>query len=258
MKNKNYHGRLVETDRQEKERLWKKKVEEVRTWKDVPGTEMDEGIIETVVAFNLNGLTTFSSCEGHEVNYTFPHVDLVLPQQPIETFINERKIIKHVAEKFNFPVEEYWEALVGKDTKTLSTLGNQFGNLYHGKIIKEASIIYRKNEKTNERKEWEKGVRVVTKKAQILLDEFYRNRELDPEIGLTILSLSSQVMSAITYNNPDVQLLTLDQEWESKYSDDEKKALQEKIARSRLEMQAFGLFLKNKFLDKNTNRKPSH
>lgn len=247
---KNDRVLIPERGRRERARLWEQKVRYVGTLTDEKGKKMDKGVVETVVAFNLNGLSTSSSCEGHENKYIFPYVSLALPRQPQETFVDEKKIISQIAQQYHIPVEEYWEALVGKDTKRLSTLVAQFGNLYHKTIIKEARPIFQNNEKTDERRQWEKGVRAITKKVRTLLDEFYKNREFDPEIGLTILSLSSQVMSAITYDDPDVQLLSLDQEWESKYTEEVKRALQEKIVRSRLELQAFGLFLKKRFFDR--------
>jgi hypothetical protein len=57
--------------------------EEVSRWVDGLGERVDPGIKDTVVALNLLGIPTVSSCEGHlDHGRTLPWVDIGLPLSP--------------------------------------------------------------------------------------------------------------------------------------------------------------------------------
>jgi hypothetical protein len=63
-----------ESIRKERRPLWENRIKEVAEFQDGAGNKMDEGMIETVVALNLNGITTTFSCEGHIDRLTMPSV----------------------------------------------------------------------------------------------------------------------------------------------------------------------------------------
>ena len=62
----------VEQEKSKKEIVWKQKQQEIDEIVDLNGKGIDEGIKETVVAFNINELPTSNSCEGH-IDHGLPY-----------------------------------------------------------------------------------------------------------------------------------------------------------------------------------------
>lgn len=66
---------------------WEKMRAEVEEMADVLGEGIDEGIKETVIAFNVNGIPTSQSCEGHfedgsDHGFPVPWVTVSAPNKP--------------------------------------------------------------------------------------------------------------------------------------------------------------------------------
>ena len=72
----------VESALAEREANWEKKLQEVRGYKDGAGNEMDEGILETVIALNLLDISTIQSCAGHIERGMMPWVQIQQPNRP--------------------------------------------------------------------------------------------------------------------------------------------------------------------------------
>jgi len=142
--------------------------QEVENIGDRLGKPIDEGIKETVVMFKANELPTSDSCEGHiERGLPVPYVEVSAPNEPEERFIGQNEAFEKVAKKYNITVEEaktskideaYWEAM------------------------KECS----QNEETEEYKKWNEENKKLLAKGRNLLDEFYKDRQVEPNVKLEI------------------------------------------------------------------------
>ncbi|PIY74628.1 MAG: hypothetical protein COY85_02660, partial [Candidatus Portnoybacteria bacterium CG_4_10_14_0_8_um_filter_40_50] len=142
--------------------------QEVENIGDRIGRPIDEGIRETVAMFKANELPTSDSCEGHvERGLPVPYVEVSAPNEPQERFVGQNEVFEKVAKKYNITPEEaktskideaYWEAM------------------------KECS----QNEETEEYKKWNEENEKLLAKGQGLLEEFYKERQVEPNVKLQI------------------------------------------------------------------------
>lgn len=102
----------AETETQKKQSIWEAKKREVEAITDRLGYPMDEGIIETVVAFWVNGFPTVSSCEGHfeegEETETVKASPRVIAGFEVtgEGHVGEDGIKRMIADRLGLPLEE--------------------------------------------------------------------------------------------------------------------------------------------------------
>lgn len=192
---------------------------------DKLGHPIDEGIKETVVMFKANGLPTSESCEGHiESGLPFPWVGVSAPNEPEERFVGQTKSFEKVAKKYGITPKEaksfkiaeaYWEAL------------------------KECS----QNEETEEYMEWGKENKELLEKARYFLEEFYKERSVNPDIKLEIYETGP---FRIHHSGEDYRLIV---EEKQDFSEEEKKSRAEKIKKYRPEMNEFTKFLKEQYFN---------
>ncbi|MGH7490507.1 MAG: hypothetical protein ACREMY_33585, partial [bacterium] len=107
-------------DLQQKQASWEAKRREADHIVDALGLGIDEGIKEAVVAFNLLGLNTTASCEGHtDHGLLTPWIDVAAPHKPKLQYIDEMQVFQKVADRYGIPLGEfrrgvhrdgYWEA----------------------------------------------------------------------------------------------------------------------------------------------------
>ncbi|MFQ5662180.1 MAG: hypothetical protein ACE5F2_02940 [Candidatus Paceibacteria bacterium] len=84
----------VEQGKSEKELAWEKKRKEIDEIIDIVGHKIDNGIKETVVAFDMNGLPTHNSCEGHiDHGFPYPFVEVTAGEEKtkLEKKLKERR-----------------------------------------------------------------------------------------------------------------------------------------------------------------------
>ncbi len=199
--------------------------QEVENIGDRLGRPIDEGIREAVVMFKANELPTSDSCEGHvERGLPVPYVEVSAPNEPEERFIGQNEAFEKVAKKYNITVEEtktskideaYWEAM------------------------KECS----QNEETEEYKKWNKENEKLLAKGRNLLEKFYKERQVEPNIKLQI---EEGVGNFIIHNGGEDYKPVIEEERE--FTEEEKKVRAEKVEKYRAEMKKFTKFLKDKYL----------
>lgn len=214
-------------ENQEKNSKLEKIRREIENIKDRLGRPIDEGIRETVVMFKANGLPTSDSCEGHiERGMPVPYVEVSAPNEPEERFIGQNEAFEKVAKKYNITVEEaktakideaYWEA------------------------IRECS----QNEETEEYKKWNKENERLLAKAYKFLEEFYKNRRVEPDIKLQI---EEGVGNFRIHNGGEDYQPVIEEERE--FSEEERKIRAAKLKKYRAEIQEFTKFLKDKYFQK--------
>lgn len=209
-----------------KQLLWDKTRKEVDEIVDGLGFGIDEGIKDSVVAFMVNGFPTNASCEGHaDRALPVPWIQIKALNKPKERFIGEEEVFKKVAQKYNVSLEElqrgdpdeaYWEAL------------------------KESSD----NDETEDYLNWEKENKKLENKAQELLDEFYKNRKVKPNIRLKVDKRTG--CFRIHNGGKDYNELVGHGE---QVPEEKKEKRAQKLAQYKKEMDEFTEFLKKKFFE---------
>lgn len=103
---------FVEATSVDKAVAWEAKRREIDQLTDALSLGIDEGIKETVVAFNMFGLNTSGSCEGHlEHGLITPYVDVEAPNKPETEYVGEMEVFQRVANKYGISFEEVRRAL---------------------------------------------------------------------------------------------------------------------------------------------------
>lgn len=208
--------------------------QEVENIGDRLGKPIDEGIKESVVMFKANELPTSDSCEGHiERGLPVPYVEVSASNEPEERFVGQNEAFEKVAKKYNITPEEaktskidqaYWEAM------------------------KECS----QNEETEEYKKWNKENEKLLANGHNLLEEFYKERKVEPDEKLQI---EEGVGNFRIHNGGEAYQPIIENERE--FSEEEKKIRAEKLKKYRPEMKKFTNFLKEKYFRGNLSEHKS-
>jgi len=196
----------------------RKKIDKIT---DALGMPIDKEIKEAVIMFNVVGLYTSGSCEGHlDHGLPAPWIHIEAPNEPKERYVKEKEIYRKVARKYNLKVEEVRRG-------------------YNIEAFEEAGREIVKNEETKEYKRWKKENKKLLKKAKKFLEEFYKNRQVGSDIKLEIEIFgddSFRIHNGGKYYKPVKDL-----------SEKEKKKVEKMLKKFREEMNAFTEFLKNKY-----------
>jgi len=219
--------------------LWDQARAEVDQIADPTGRGIDEGIKETIVALNVNGISTAASCEGHTDSEDFgqrpwPWVLVQAPNEPAERFEGELEAIRLAAAARKMTVsefthqEEYWE------------------------IVRQVS----ENPLTTEYQEWEKKNEELRQFVSRLLTEFYKDRKTKEDIRLKTSDepyphYGEFDLTSVTERGLIMSFLS------KGLSDNERKELQEKLPARQQEMRDFADFLKRRFFSQAGEAHPS-
>jgi len=102
--------------------------------------------------------------------------------------------------------------------------------------LKECS----QNEETEEYKKWKEENKKLLSKAKLLLEEFYKNRKVDPESKLEIED--GEESFRIHNGGKDYKPIG-----KNEFSESEKEGILKRLEKYRVEMNAFAEFLKEKY-----------
>ena len=208
-----------------KELIWRRKLEELEEIGDSLNKGIDEGIKETVAVFNLMGLNTYASCEGH-LNWGMgaPWVGVQAEDEPDERFMGEKKNIEKIAKKYGITYEDVKQA-------------------NNKEAWVEAVKTSSESEEMPEYKDWRKENEKLWEKAQEFLDEFYKDRNAPADSRLVIEGIGGGGAFRLHNGGKDYEVMPKDM------AEEQKSGLQERLPRHQAEMLAFGEFLKNKFFN---------
>lgn len=213
-----------EKQKSKKEIAWEAKLKELDEIGDANGLGLDKHIKEVVAAFNVNGFNTGQSCEGHtDSGYGAPWIRVEAPNEPEERFIGERKIYEDVAKKYGVSYEDVRRA------------NNQEAWI-------EAVKLCNKQEEAPEFKVWRKESEKLRDRINELVNEFYKERKVGPETHVHVEEVGAQGDFRVRNGGDDYNLV-------ERMKESQKKGLDERLQKYREEIQAFGQFLKNKFLE---------
>jgi len=214
---------------EEKTKEWEEKTQEINEIADATGRGIDEGIKETIVAFNLMDIPTSQSCEGHDEmeggHRLWPWVEISAPNEPEERFEGENQLFEEAAEAHGMKVE---------DLKRGSP-----EELFWA-VKKRAS----QNPVTPEYQAWEELNSQLYAFVLELLNEFYKDREVQEDIKL---ELDENNGGSFEISNEKAALLSL---LDGQLTDEEKRYLIGKLPKRREEMKAFTEFLKERFFER--------
>jgi hypothetical protein len=193
---------------------------------DAMGVGIDEGIKETIVAFNVSGISTSASCEGHYEgkgdHRPWPWVAVAAPDEPEERFVGEMQVFQNASMAHGVSLEElrrghpeelYWE------------------------VQKQVS----RGLVTPEYQEWEKQNKELHAKITKLIDEFYKDREIDEDARLQAGENDGGQFEVSSEKGLLVKFL------DNELTNEERKNLLDKLPRRQKEMQDFTAFLKARF-----------
>jgi hypothetical protein len=208
------HGSEVNLTKQE---MWNMMDSEVSHWTDSLGHPIDKEIKDIVIALNLMGIETIASCGGHlDHGLPYPWVDVRIYSAEAQKMMQELLDIQNKISK----EEEFLQR------KFPDLSYNDFYDLPEGKNLKdlcEKKHILRESVFQSEAKYLEE--------LNQLLDQFYEIHKFSYDN--TLINLNGRLHSI----GGDRQQIR----------SQEQKFL--KLIEYRKEMEAFTIFLKNKFLD---------
>lgn len=212
----------------EKEAAWQAKLLEIESRTDLEGLGLDEGVKETVAAFNLLGIPTSQSCEGHanqkESHSMWPWVSFGLPDEPKERYVGEYAALENMATERGMDVDTL---------KRSVSLDEQWEVVRH-----------LQDHETTEYIEWEKKRDVLTKSVQDLLAAFYAEHEFDPERSFLIAKMSEgPKMESI--EDEDIHFKFMNDE----LSEEETETLHKKLPGRQQELKDLTEFLKKRYFE---------
>ena len=196
---------------------------EVDNITDALGMPIDEGIKETVVYCLALDLPTTQSCEGHtDSGRPWPWISFASTGEPAERFINQRQVFEQVAQKYGVTLEDV-----------------ERGRSYEAWA--EASRRASAEPETEEYQAWTNQNLVLLHKARIILEQFYRDRTVDPDFRLEAWAGAG--------NTFDIECHRA-QSWlrrqESATEQEKQRAVQD-LPRHQQEMAEFTQFLKKQY-----------
>lgn len=206
---------------------------EIEKTADALGYGIDKNIKDLVIALNVHGINTTQSCEGHaeKENYSAPWIQIEAPGEPEERFNGQNEAFEKMAKKYELPFEEvkrmtpenvYWEAM------------------------HECS----KNRETEKYVKWKEESRKLMEVMEKILADFYKNRKISDDLKIKIENNIDEVGEGNfrLYNGGgDYRII------ENDLDEKERKELEKRIERYRIEMDFFKEFLKDKFLTEGGN-----
>ena len=238
----------AEQEKSKKEIAWEQKRKEVNEMTDIVGHKIDEGIKEAVVAFNINGLHTHNSCEGHiDHGFSYPFVEVVAEEEPRWKYEGQEELFKEVAEEKDIQFEKKEREFSQWDVNLYEEVENETGKRLNLKGEKELV-------ETEEYKEWRKRNKKIFERAQDLLQEYNKNKEQnnpDTEIILEGNEETDFTFRPQSGFNRGVDALDYMEEREKnnwKLTEEEKQRLEEKLKERRASMNEFVEFLRKKYL----------
>jgi len=216
----------VESVKSQKEIEWDNKQKEIESWGDKQGLGIDEKVKDTVVAFNVVGLPTGESCEGHlDHGYSAPWVGVEAPDEPAERFIGQNNIFQKVANEYGLSLEE---------------IKRGENNEAYFKALGEAA----ENGETPEYDKWRQKNQELMKKTSELLDEFYKDRNVPENLKLKI---SEGAEGPFRIHNGGEDYRPMTEEKFEKLADEQKKDLSQRLEQYQGEIKEFTEFLKEKY-----------
>ena len=212
---------------------------EVDEMRDGLGRRMDEGIKDAVVYAKALGLETYQSCEGHvevdgEEHNPAPYVHFQAAESPEEADEEIQQIYSDV-------IGGNFDKIRGQNSLEPARIKieEDLDTLHKEGKVREVEYI----------RQWIEKNAALFQQARDLVNEFYADREIDPESQLVVTGAEEGMFSievnAGRYEEIEGGYMTCINN-EPNINPENRVS---KVARWQEEMSAFTEFLKNKFLE---------
>ena len=171
------------------------------------------------------GKSSNQSCEGHDNSgLGAPWVSIEASGEPEERQIGEKEGYQDVAERYGITFEDVKRA------------NNEAAWV-------EAIELSSKNEETSEYQDWKKENTKLRKKAEELVEAFYKDRTIsDTAMRLEFENIGGGGTFRVHNGGEDYSGVR-------EMTDEQKMGLAERLPKYRQEMEAFGKFLKERFFN---------
>lgn len=236
----------------EKMRLWDEKRKEIDGIGDLLGKGIDENMKEAVTAFNMHGLPTSNSCEGHlDHGVPFSFAKIEAPNKPKWKYEGEKELFESVAKEKNIPLEKTERQSPAWDVDAYEEVFYETGNRMN-KMANEGKDLT----DTEEYKKWKEENKKLYTEGQELLSEFYGTNmpeNEDVKIAMEGVEENGFDMRNQTGFNHFVDALNWRQEINEKKKRGEEmppeeiEKLSAQLKARQTEMSRFAEFLKQKF-----------
>lgn len=163
-------GDADKEQKSEKEILWGQKQQEVDEIADLNGKGIDKDIKESVVAFNMQGLPTSNSCEGHvDRGLPYPFVAVEAEGEPRWHYEGQKELFEEVAKEKGIQPEKLDRSSQDWDINAYEDIEGEAGRRMNERANKEDLTD------TAEYSEWKKKNKEIFERAQTLLNEYRKN-----------------------------------------------------------------------------------
>ncbi len=202
----------------EKVQQWNKILVFLQLTTDRLGMPIDPEIKEAVAGCIALGFVTRQSCGGHldPERRRLPWIAFEAPNRPEEEFVNEINIKKQLAKELQTTVDHFWDHDDAEERFDSRLEENDY-------------------ERTLEYLAWQEECKVIAERMRSLIQEFNQTRNDHYPIFLE--------------NDGDIVVIPVRQSMDTIHKKiPEPEHFKEKIVEAQQQMQAFGEFLKKKFL----------
>lgn len=219
---------IEKSPQNEKQMLWDSKMAELEKITDLLGQPIDGNIKETVAALNLIGFPTDSSCGGHidDEGLRFPYLGGKAVGRPKYRYIDDEKLRKSIAEKYNVDPDEV--PYPREETESYMKANDEYWDYVQENKPKE----------TDEYAEWMKRNDVFETDLEKLIDEFYKSNQKSDVVFL---------QTAPIYPGYRIECIGRDIGEILKEKDPEE--IKSLIEQAQREIESFGNFVKNRFFE---------
>ncbi len=194
---------------------------------DALGYGIDDGIKETVTAFNISGLPTSSSCEGHlNRGLLLPWVKVSAPSEPKDRFVVGEDTISRIAKKYDIPEEDVRRA---NNKNAWIELRDELSN----------------KDETKEYIDWREKNKKLINRANTFLTDFYKEHKAIDGIRLVVSENSEGDFHIHSKSEYAVMPIS-----EKVFSSEEKRGHLEIQELARKEMNLFTEFLRKQYINK--------
>jgi hypothetical protein len=155
-----------DTTAKNKIQSWETKLHTLDGVTDALGTEIEPGVRELIVGFNLLGIPTSSSCEGHVTgDISMPYIQGEALDEPEYRYNGEADVVRILMEKYGFK------------SKNEIFANTEAEDEYYASLDKQMET----NDETDDYKVWYPKNKNITDQVRNLIDEFNRIQVRDSE-----------------------------------------------------------------------------
>gem|GEM_PF-757899 len=220
---------------------WLAKQKEIDNLTDGLGLGLDDNIKDTVIALQVNGFNTRQSCEGHiGWGCGAPWVDIQAAGTP-EIIFGLKGDFIFIQRQYEGQEEAFQQAAAENGISVEDMLSRSNWDKYR-ELCRETNRSCYSNRETPEFQEWRQRNKDVRKSMEDYITKYHETKSVPEAEKIHFMNFEDSSFRIYTGTSED-----LFSNWES-MSDNDKKALGDRLESNRRAMSKFAQFLKESFL----------